>query len=154
MPGEPSYPPYQPRPVKFLGVRPVRGFRLKTYSIVAGDGPFQADRFEPGLAAACEHLPQPAAAGGRPGVGFAVLHQGRTGDYAVLGWWDNENELPLRVYVRDATGWRPAAGGESVCVWDLKVVWHERETYVATVLGESGDEKIDSYLSRTLSGYT
>ena len=38
----------------------------------------------------------PAATAKRAGVGFLVLHHGRSADYAVLGWWDNEHEMPLR----------------------------------------------------------
>lgn len=145
------YTPYQPRPLTFLGVREVRGYRLKVYSIVYGDAPFRADLFEDGLARAAAELPQPAVVGGRPGVGFAVLHQGRTGNYAVLGWWDNENELPLRVFVTGPDGWRPAAGGESVCVWDLRVVWWEREAYVGTVLS-GGADGIETYLGCAAMG--
>jgi hypothetical protein len=148
----PPFVPYQPRPVSFLGVRTVRGHRLKTYGIVYGDTTLDTGRFEPGLVMLSEHLPEPAVAPGRPGVGFALLHQGRTADYLVLGWWDNENELPLRVAVRDAGGWRPAAGGESVCVWDLKVIWHEREAYVATVLSGRPGGSPEAYLSKTLEG--
>jgi len=137
--------PYAPRRVTPLGVRSVRGFRLKTYAIVFGDTPFDQARFEPGMALAVAELPAPAAA-----AGFAVLHQGRTGDYLVLGWWDHENELPLRVFVRKESGWRPAQGGEGACVWDLAVVWHEREAYVNTILA---GKPVEAYLAFTLDGW-
>ena|SRR5688572_6625473 len=149
----PDYEPYRPRKLVSLGPRPCRGFALKLYAIVYGEKTFTQELFELGLEVACEDLPQPAAADGRPGVGFAIMHQGRTGDYVILGWWDNQNELPLRVFVRGADGWRPARGGESVCVWDLKVIWHEREAYVATVLSGRGDRWLDAYLAQTLEGY-
>lgn len=145
------FTPYQPRPLTFLGVECVAGFRLKTYAIRHGDAAFDRDRFAGGWPLATAALPHPAVAAGRPGVGFVVLHQGRTGDYFVLGWWDNENELPLRVFVRGAAGWRPAVGGESVCVWDLRVVWWEREAYVATVLAGRSDS-VDAYLDATTEG--
>lgn len=89
---------------------------------------------------------------GRCGAGFLIEHQGNSLDYLVLGWWDRENELPLRVYVRDAgTPWRAARGGESVCVWDLQVVWAERPAYVGTVMNPAmGD--VAAYLQHdTLS---
>ena len=84
----------------------------------------------------------------RPGVGFAISHQGNGADYAVLGWWDNENELPLRVVVRPQTpdgSWRPARDGESVCVWDLEVIWFERQSYVQTLLNGG---TVEDYLER------
>jgi hypothetical protein len=60
----------------------------------------------------------------------------------VLAWWDNENELPLRVFVRELEGdsqWRAARGVESFCVWDLQVIAFERDAYVATLLAGSPD---------------
>ena len=82
----------------------------------------------------------------------AIEHHGATGDYLVVGWWDRENELPTRVYYRGPDGWRAAAGGESFCVWDLRVMWWEREAYVATVLSGRADGA-EAYLAATAAGY-
>jgi hypothetical protein len=145
-----SYARFEPRPLQHLGVVDYRGCRLKKYSIVHGDTPFRTDGFEEGMRLAERELPTPAVNAERPGVGFVIMHRGRTGDYLILCWWDRENELPIRVYVRDKNGWRAAVGGESVCVWDLRVIWWEREAYVATVLGRGS---IEDYLANTASGY-
>jgi hypothetical protein len=45
--------------------------------------------------------------------------------------------------------WRPARESESVCVWDLEVIWLERQAYVQTVLG-GGD--VEGYLTIRASG--
>lgn len=131
-----TFRPYAPRPVQFTGVVEHAGYRLKQYTIVYA-GPFRTDDFAEGLRLALAELPAPAVTAERPGVAFAIAHQGNGADYVVLGWWDRENELPLRVFVREKTpagAWRPASGAESVCVWDLEVIWFEREAYVRTVL--------------------
>lgn len=141
---------YEPRSLAHLGNQQVAGYWLKTYAIVYGDGPMESDKFEPAWRFAEAGLPQPAVANGRPGVGFAIMHQGRTADYFILCWWDNENELPIRVFVRDGQGWRPAAGSESICVWDLRVIWWEREAYVNSVLAGLTD---DAYLLATMQGF-
>ncbi len=148
------FTPYAPRRLSFLGTRVINRFQLKCYSLQYGDGPFDYPKFEPGLSLAVSQLPSPAKTDGRPGVGFIVMHQGRTGDYLILGWWDRENELPLRVFVREETTWRPAVGGESLCVWDLRVLWHEREAYVATILGGDGTNAgaVEAYLNSRLDG--
>jgi hypothetical protein len=145
------FQPYEPRPLDFLGVETVSGFRLKAYAIRFGGAELDKDRFAGGWALARAALPQPAVAASRPGLGFAILHQGRTGDYFVLGWWDRENELPLHVFVRDSNGWRPAANGESVCVWDLRLIWHEREAYVRTMLAGSPCDEA-AYLAANIHG--
>ena len=141
--------PYALRPIRFEGIQVHDGgWRLKRYRIWYGDAAFDAGRFEAGAALALAELPTPAVTATRPGVGFIVAHQGCEAAYVVLGWWDRENELPLRVFVRADGAWRPAHGPESVCVWDLQVVGFERDTYVETVLGD-GDA--DAYLARVLN---
>ena len=142
--------PFAPRHVEFNGVRPVGGWRLKLYSILYGERPMDWDAFAPGLALAEAALPQPAVTPARPGVGFLIAHRGRTGNYTVLGWWDRENELPLRVFVSPdghPQSWRPSEASESICVWDLEVLWAEREAYVATVLCPNGCD-VAAYLAR------
>jgi len=137
---------YAPRPISFHGLERTGGHALKVYSIQYGDTPFDRVRFTGAWALVTESLPTADIEIGRPGVGFVILHQGATGDYFVLCWWDNENELPTRVFVRGDDGWRPARGGESFCVWDLRVIWSEREAYVATALaGHEGG--IEEYLA-------
>ena len=130
--------------MRFLGIEEIRGYRLKCYSIVYGDVPFRREDFEGGMTLAANALPSPAVTDVRPGVGLAILHQGRTGHYLILSWWDNENELPTRVFVRTGGEWRPARASESFCVWDLEVMWREREAYVKTVLG---GKAISEYLN-------
>ena len=143
---------YEPRPLAFQSVESVAGYRLKVYTIRYGDLAFDGERYRTAWQIAAAALPQPAVAAGRPGVGFAIQHQGKTGDYLILGWWDQENELPIRVLVADANGWRPARDGESFCVWDLRLIWWEREAYVASVLA-GRDDGIDAYLAATTEGF-
>lgn len=147
-----TYKPYLPRPVAFLGVEECSGYALKLYSIRVGDQPFDRTRFSEAWGLLESFLPTPAISIGRPGVGFGILHQGATGDYFVAGWWDRENELPTRVLINDGSGWRRAEGSESFCVWDLRLMWWEREAYIATVLS-SREAGVEAYLSMTMEGY-
>jgi hypothetical protein len=142
------FAPFAERAIQFLGITPARDYSIKIYSVVYGHGPLNKDLFEPGFAMAARELPQPAVDAGRPGLGFVIFHQGQTGDYVVLCWWDRENELPTRVFVRDERGWRAARASESVCVWDLEILWHERGAYVATLLSPRVVAPGAAYLAR------
>ena len=130
--------PYAPRPLRCLGIEPLAGYALRRWwiDLYEDPAPFAAD-WQAAIDLAAAALPQDDAPG-RPRVGLLILHRGRGADYVVLGWWDRENELPLRVFVRypgtDDAHWRPARGGESVCVWDLEVIARERAAYVETYL--------------------
>ena len=144
--------PYAPRPIRFLDVEEHAGFALKRWwiDLYEDDAPYVPD-WSAAIALAAEALPRDASAG-RPQVGFLVLHRGRGADYLVLGWWDRENELPLRVFVRypgtDDAEWRAARGGESVCVWDLEVIALERAAYVSSYLDASCGSPREAYLQR------
>lgn len=145
-------PPYRPRPLAFLGVEAVSGHRLKIYAIRYSEAAFERARFAAGWASATAALPQPDVTSERPGAGFVVLHQAQGDDYLILGWWDRQNELPTRVFLGGPGGWRPARGGESFCVWDLRVMWWEREAYLGTALAGRADG-VEAYLGTVTGGY-
>ena len=140
--------PFRNRRIRFLGLRDVRGHKLKIYSIVFGGGDIDLPRFDRGLEIASEDIPPVDASSGRLGLGFAILHQGQAGDYVVLSWWDRENELPTRVYVSDGGDWRPANDSESFCVWDLELFAFERNAYLRSILCRKG-ANVTRYLEDT-----
>ena len=137
---------FAPREIRFRGVRSRGGWSLKFFSVVYGGTAFDVTGFEPPVETALDCLPSPDHEQGRPGLGFLIAHQGRAENYLILAWWSNENELPIRVWVRrEGKDWRPAVEGESVCVWDLEVVWEERQAWIATMM--SGPARPDDYLA-------
>ncbi len=145
---------YAPRPIRSLGLREYEGWRLKLYSIVYGGATLDEPGFAPGLGMALRALPSPATAPGRLGLGFLIEHQARTAWYTVLCWWDQENELPVRVFVRPLEAhavWRPARGGESICVGDLEVIGFERDAYVDSILSGTEPPDVAGYLEKHLT---
>jgi hypothetical protein len=150
-----SSEPFSPRPIRPLGLRTHADWRLKAYSITYGPAPLDLPLYEKGLTLALAALPMPAVTTSRPGVGFVIFHQGRGVHYLVLNWWDNENEFFNRVFVRPFGAdqkWRAAGGGESACVWDLEVIWSERQAYVRHILGPLNGPDVDGYLAATMAG--
>ena len=143
--------PFEPRPIRFLRLHEHEGWSVKLYSIALDTPTIDEDVFAPGLILGLDALPQPPATDERPGAAFCIMHQGRGADYVVLGWWDRENEMPVRVFVHPAEedAWRRARGGESFCVWDLQVIAFERDAYVATVLAQP-QLGVRSYLDSVL----
>jgi len=136
--------PFQTRPVIFLGIASRGGWRLKRYAIHMPNEELQIERFASWGTAADSVLPNPPETHSRPGVGLVIMHQGNGADYLPIAWWDNENEMPLHVFVREGINFRAARGTESVCVWDIGIIAHERDAYVRHVL--TADPDIDGYL--------
>lgn len=142
----PQFTAFSPRPVRYLGLTECGGHRIKKYSITFDELPLAIDDFESAFASmAAPQLPHPSIQEGRPGLGFVIFHQGRSGNYVVLCWWDRENEMPTRIFVRDNAGWRPANNNEGVCVWDLEVIYFERCLYIDKVLCRNREPSLDAY---------
>lgn len=144
---------FEPRALGYHGAHEQGGWTLKLYSVRHGDEPVNWPAFRAALHDAVDGLPAPDDAAGRPGLGFAIAHQGATGDYMVVGWWNHENELPLAISVRRSRdeAWRPATSDESICVWDLEIAWHERQAWVRHMLQEGGPDPA-AWLADTLPG--
>lgn len=149
--------PYEPRPVTNLGRHEAGGWRLKVYGIA-----HRRPRPRPELVAAARRLarsvlPRPALGGGRHGVGFLGIHDGRGACFVFVDWWADENELHHRVFI--APGDRPidlvdhTASGPAACVWDLAVLAHERQAWVDTVLANPTGPDVEAYLDRILEGH-
>lgn len=145
---------YRDRAIDFMGLREVRGWRLKLYSVRYTPEPLPEEVYEEGLLQAVEALPSPATAADRPGVAFVIFHCGRGVDFLVVNWWDHENELFNRVLLRsfgEAAAWEWGRGGETACVWDLQILCFERDAYVRRVLAPPHGPDLEGYLDETLS---
>ncbi len=144
--------PFVSRAVTPRGVKDINGHRIKMYDVTLPGETLHEPTYASGLETAAATLPIPACTESRPGVGFAIRHQGATWDYVVLSWWDSENELPLRVFSRPRTPqglWQPARQDQSVSVWDLEILAFERDAYVRHVLNADGPD-LEAYLGRQL----
>lgn len=140
--------PFSPNPYasrRILPREPVgwSGWSLKRYDILYQVDHLDEPLYAEGLRLAMSALPSPAQTEKRPGVGFVICHHGADWHYIVLNWWDNENELFQRIYLRafDDDAWRDGAGEGSFCVWDTQVIAFERDTYVQHVLSPHPDTR-------------
>lgn len=147
--------PYQSRPVRFIDLWTVDGWRLKVYGISGR----QASPPPAFVVAVKDHasglLPRPAQTPDRYGVGFVGAHEGRDGSlYGFVDWWENENELRHHGLV--APGERPhdlepvEPEGTRACVWDLAVIAFERQAWVDSVLANPEGAHLDRYLAARL----
>jgi hypothetical protein len=149
---------YRPRAFWSLGVDEHDDWRLKVYGITySGESPDQRV-VEAALQVARARLPQPTGSGGRKGIGFFGVHQGRTSNFAYVDWWGEEpDELHHHVWfstIEDPASFRPARQDEPIaCVWDLRVLWHERDAWVRHVLANPKAPDFEAYLLDDISGY-
>lgn len=61
---------------------------------------------------------------------FTIFHEGSSSPYLIVAWWGNDNELFTSTSVRTESGWVEDPSRFSFCLWDMEVMWHERNAFV------------------------
>ncbi|WP_027708439.1 hypothetical protein [Zooshikella ganghwensis] len=64
---------------------------------------------------------------------YAIFHDGEEREYLIFCWWLNGNELFHSVSVKEDSGWVEDASKYSFCVYDLEIMWAERNFYIQAV---------------------
>jgi hypothetical protein len=105
---------------------------VKLYTISAQDAPVEMTDY----LARLPEVKRMGAASWEQTPAFAIFHDGATTQYLVLCWWANDNELFTAVNVRTENGWVDDPKQYSFCVWDLEVMWHERNFFVQHIYCE------------------
>ncbi|MEO0458820.1 MAG: hypothetical protein AAF152_19880 [Cyanobacteria bacterium P01_A01_bin.114] len=80
---------------------------------------------------------------------FAIFHEGANAQYLVLAWWRSENEMFTSVSVREQSSWVIDSDKYSFCLWDLEILWAERNIYIETMY--SGKTDLAAYRYQRLS---
>ena len=78
---------------------------------------------------------------------FAIMHEGVSCEYLIVGWWQNDNELFVSVSVKEPDNWVEDMTKYSFCVWDLDIIWHERNSFIRHLY--SGTKDLEAYRNDT-----
>ena len=144
--GQPSWNPlrFASRPCRSLGLGRAGASTYKLYEIRSGKnvgspGP-RPEALHAAVAAAFEGWDSPTD---HP-LGFAIAHLADDGWYLLLSRWNNANNLRHRVWAidgePDAVLTRPLEDEHVIaCVWELRLMLHEANAWIACVLEPLGD---------------
>ncbi len=128
--------------------------RLKWSNIGYADAPVLAEI----EALAREHV---AKVGAEDDVGFVILHRCGGGDFHFLAvqTWRGQNEVWETVYAKtdpydpDFKLWTyQTAHRGTFCVWELGVVWHEKQAWVRFLNSNRGEAALGCYLDDRYEG--
>jgi hypothetical protein len=150
--------PHRARPIRFLGLREIAGWRLKVYGITAAGEFPPAGLAEAALRLAPEVLPGPAVLRDGPepdryGIGFVVIHHAGDFAFVLYDWWAGENEIHQRLYsapLDDPAALAPHPSPAVFCVWEGAVVDHERRAWLRHVLARPDGPDVAGYLGDRL----
>lgn len=145
---------FRPRPVRFLELFECGPWRIKLYGLTA-----EHTRLLPEVVAAAKKLfrstlPKDPVAAKSYGVGFAGVHCGSDSNFVFVDWWANENELHHCVFtstLKRPVDFTPGEDGLSACVFDLQLIWFERNAWVEKVLANPTGPDLEAYLQKQLS---
>jgi hypothetical protein len=80
-----------------------------------------------------------------------ILHEGKEGCFAIISWWVDENMLQLHVYLKTKNEFELFfANGIVTCVWEMQVLWHERNAWIKHIMMQHEQPDWQAYLQDTL----
>jgi hypothetical protein len=148
-------PPFKTRPIRFLELwTPSDAWRIKVYGIAAAGPRPDACVIDAAKRVAAARLAQVNGSRPQHGVGFLGIHQGMTGCFVFIDWW---SVVELNHHLYHAPLDDPDAlkyhlpDNPIACVWDLKLISHERDAWVDCVLNNPAGPDLDAYLARQLN---
>ena len=153
----PAFTSYAKRRVQPLRPFEFAGWRLKVYGVNVEGRSVDHSLIEFARIAAQDLLPQPAVAPpDRYGLGFMIVHAANDVDFVVICWWGAQNELLLRVFTAPAgqpqqLRQHSNMDGPIGCVWDLGVIWGEREAWTTHIMRPEGPD-VEGYLNDLQDG--
>lgn len=93
-------------------------------------------------------------------LGFVELHHCTTVAFLLVFTWNNDNELWETHYIKDLGADGPfqrfegRAGDHHAmnCVWELALIWHERQAWVRYLLSQRDEAAKHAYLADRYTG--
>ena len=148
--------PFQKRPIHYIGLKEINDWTFKCYTITAENKMVSAGQIN----LVISNIPNWVKKTNwvemvNYKVGVLIIHEGREGTFAIVFWWVDENMLQLFAYLASENSPENfeliSDKGIVSCVWELEVIWFERNAWVQEVMmqNENGGS-IKNYLSKNL----
>lgn len=151
-----QFQPYQKRPVRFVELFPCHDWQIKLYSISNQNEFVSSSHINKAKQCVSDWLND---ACNYPLTSYKIatliLHEGKEGCFAIISWWIDENMLQLHVYLQsydDTSSFqRYSDQGMVSCVWELAVLWFERNAWIEHILKKPAEPDFISYLQQQMN---
>jgi hypothetical protein len=148
---------YKPRAVRKLGLIEHDGWAIKTYSISVKNKVVKDELLGFAKGQLSEWLKK-SNNYNLPTYKIAtmIIHEGREGIFTLLNWWVGDNMIQNHVYF--STYEEPekfesfSENGMMACIWELAVIWHDRNAWIKHVLSKIENPDYAAYLNDYLNG--
>lgn len=146
------FTPYKTRAVRLIEIYSLNGWRIKVYSISAKNEFAHKDIIITAKINLAEWLKNDTNYEYENyKITTLIVHEGIDGCYVILNWWLGENMSQQHIYI--SSNRQPykfelrSDKGLSVCVWEMAVLWHERNAWIKHVLQKATAPDFESYLN-------
>ncbi len=143
--------PYRDRRTWLIDVREIKGWQLKVYGICAHGCQLHTDVVD----AAVWHVSQNVDWGdAETGYGFVTFHSGEEAVWLMVDLWANDilRHSLFRAPLSQPDQFQPGpVDGTIACVWELAVLFHEREAWVKHVLSSTDIADFQAYMRDVLN---
>ncbi|MBK6784060.1 MAG: hypothetical protein IPG79_10055 [Saprospiraceae bacterium] len=148
-----NFSPYNQRPVRFLEIFESDDWKIKIYSVSVKSEWVDTTFVHSAKENISEWLKGKDVYPELETYNIAtlILHEGKEGCFAILSWWIDQNMLQLFVYLSDYDNkgkWKLYSGnGIVTCIWEMAVLWYERNAWVKHVVKNHLNPDFESYLA-------
>ena len=148
---------YRPRQAKFIKVHQAHNWRVKLYTLTLNEQFLSHDILDRALDKVPLWIENKLSSKlSNYNIACLIVHEGREGVFSILNWWVDENMLKNQVFI--TTPDKPTEfklisdSGIAFCVWELGIIWHERNAWIKHVLENPEAPEFSEYLNDTYSG--
>lgn len=89
-------------------------------------------------------------------IAFLIIHSGTEGVFSILNWWVGKNMLNTHIFFSDPNHPEKfqliSGDGLAPCIWELEVINHERNSWIANVLKKPDIPDYEQYLNDDFNG--
>lgn len=145
---------YNARPVRQIGLIKHEGWMIKAYSISAKHKLVPNELVDLAQGRLTEWLRKSTDYSNYK-VAILIIHEGVDGIFTLLNWWIDENTIQNQVFFSsyDEPGTYKGLSKDGIvaCVWELAVLWHERNAWIKHILKKNDQPDWEGYVNDFLS---
>lgn len=147
---------YRTRNVEYHGLVKSAGWRTKVYTLTKGKAFDSAEALAESLSQLGNWLLRSDDYDYDVyKIACLIVHEGDEGVFSILNWWTGEHMLQNFVYYSandDPQFELMSEDGLTCCVWEMAVIWHERNAWIRHVLRNGDQPRFEDYLGDVLEG--
>jgi hypothetical protein len=151
-----TFEEYRPRRICFLELWTFDGWKIKVYNICEKESDWNKDFIAVAKSIAKTKIRGPEGGKSNHRIGFLTIHLAKQFNQIIFDWWACQNELRHFVFKAEndnQTFENITSSGEAFCIWELRVIQHERDSWVRNILRNPIGSDFIAYYDDVFYGY-